>query len=95
MKSLTFPHVSVLFFAPLLQLPDFKEIIEGLKEILKLIFGDQAPAWIFPIIGYLLLLAAVLTGLLGLLTILSKIKDLLTDKFWPLFYDKEKARRSA
>jgi hypothetical protein len=75
-------------------MPNFKDIIEGLKEILKLIYGENAPSWILPLIGYVLLGAVLLVGLLALLTVLSKIKDLLADKFWPLFYDKEKQRRS-
>jgi hypothetical protein len=75
-------------------MPNFKDIIEGLKEILKLIYGENAPSWILPSIGYVLAGAVLLIGLLALLTLLSKIKDLFADKFWPLFYDKEKRRRS-
>ena len=75
-------------------MPDFKEIIEAFKEILHLIYGQQAPPWILRLTGYILLGGLLLVGLLGLLTILIKIKDLLKDQFWPIFYNKEKVRRS-
>ena len=94
MNSLQLPQPDSYVLGCFFQIPNFKDIIEGFREILRLIYGDQAPAWILPLLGYILLGAAVLTGVLALLTIVSKIKDLLTDKFWPIFYNKEKARRS-
>jgi hypothetical protein len=75
-------------------MPDFKEIIEGIKEILQLVYGGQTPSWILSLLGYFLLFGLLLLGLLAFLTLLSKIKDIVSDKFWPLFYDREKRHRS-
>jgi hypothetical protein len=77
-----------------IQTPDFSKIIEGIKAILKLIFGEQIPTWILTVAGYVLLIALILVALVGLLSALVKIKDLLANNIWPLFYDKEKARRA-
>jgi len=76
------------------QTPDFSKIIEGIKAILKLIFGEQIPTWILTVAGYVLLVALILVALLGLLITVVKIKDLLTNSVWPIFYNKEKSRRS-
>lgn len=76
-------------------MPDFKEIISNIEAILKLIFGDQVPSWIFRLVGYILLIALILLGIWGLLLILSKIKNLWSEHFWPLFYNPEEKRRSA
>lgn len=75
-------------------MPNFKEIIEGIKEILKLVYGEQIPSWILSVLGLLLLLSLTLLGLFAFLTLVSKIKDIVKDKFWPLFYDSEKKYHS-
>src|SRR6266446_2348045 len=81
------------FALMVLQIPRVKEIIEGFRETLKLVWGDHVPSWIPPAMGYAVLLGFLLVFLWGFLNVLSKIKDLLTEKFWPIFYDQEKRRR--
>jgi hypothetical protein len=74
-------------------MPDFVEIIDGIKAILELIFGDQVPTWIFTAIGYILLVALFLIGVWSLLFVLSKIKVLWVEHFLPLFYNSDEKRR--
>ena len=70
------------------------KLIQAIKEILKLIFGDSAPPWIFRLVGILLGFGLVLLGIWGLLFVLDKIRKLLSEKFWPLFYNADKKRRT-
>lgn len=74
-------------------MPDFEKIISTINTVLKLVFGDQVPPWIFTLIGYILLLALILIGIWGLLVILSKIKKIWAEEFHPLFYNPEGKRR--
>jgi hypothetical protein len=76
-------------------MPNFNDIIAYIDAVLKLIFGDQVPAWISPLVGYILLLALVLLGFWGLLFVISKIKELWVKEFWPSFYSLEEKRRVA
>lgn len=76
-------------------MPDFEKIINGFKAILSLIFGEQIPPIIFQLIGWILVFALVLLGLYYFLLYLSKIKDLFTEEFLPLFYDEKDLRRNA
>ena len=90
----THSHIHLISNLILLDIPKFKEIIEGIREVLRLIYGDTPPSRLLQAIGYILLGGLALLGLLGLLMVLSKIKDLWMEKFWPLLYNKEKKRRA-
>src|SRR5512135_1750003 len=76
-------------------MPDFEKIINGFKAILSLIFGQQTPPIVYQLIGWILILALVLLGLYYFLFYLSKIKDLVTQEFLPVFYNEEDRRRNA
>ncbi len=75
-------------------MPDFSQIIQGIRTILQLIFGNNVPKWVFPFIGWLLLIAVALCALWGTLLVLSKIRELWAQNFWPLFYNREQRQRS-
>lgn len=75
-------------------MPDFSQIIQEIRTILQLIFGNNVPKWVFPFIGWLLLTAIALCALWGTLLVLSKIKELWAQNFWPLFYNREQRQRS-
>lgn len=89
LSHLTFLACSLFGF------PNIKEIIEGIREVLKFVFGENTPSWLVQGIGYFLLIGLTLLGIFALLLVLSKIKDLLTEKFIPLLYNKEKKRCAA
>jgi len=75
-----------------LQLPDLDKI----KGYLEAIFGkDQIPPWMLRLAAIALLTAVILSAFIALLTALVKIKELLTNNIWPIFYNKEEARRSS
>jgi hypothetical protein len=61
--------------------------IEKIKEVLKILFGGDIP----PII---LKLVAIFLALWASLFLLSKIKKLWIENFWPLFYDAEKKKKT-
>jgi len=73
---------------------DLDQIIEWITIALKPIFGDQLPSWIPSLIAYLVLVFLGLVVIWGLLLILSQIKKLWTEHFWPLFYKPEEKRRN-
>ena len=75
-------------------MPDFEQIINEIKITLQLIFGKHVPDWVFPLVAWAMLIALVLTALCGILSLLSKIKELWTQNFWPLFYNREQKYRS-
>jgi hypothetical protein len=65
-----------------------------IRTILQLIFGKNVPIWVFPLVGWAMLIALVLCALWGSLFLLSKIAELWTQNFWPLFYDREQKQRN-
>ena len=75
-------------------MPNFGWITSFIEEILKLIFGDQVPPWIRPLVGCILAFAFVLWLVWILLLGLSKITELWANTIWPLFYNAEEKRRS-
>jgi predicted NACHT family NTPase len=75
-------------------MPDFEQIIKNINSVLQLIFGNNVPSWVSQLVGWLLLVGLILCGIWGLLLLLSKIKDLWTQNFLPLFYKLEQKQRS-
>lgn len=75
-------------------MPSFEQIINDINAVLQLIFGKNIPSWILPLVGWILLSGLLLWGLWGLLFGLSKIKDIWSQNFWPLFYSREEKQRS-
>jgi hypothetical protein len=71
------------------------KLIQALREVLRLIFGDAAPPWILRLVGIVLAVGFVLLGIWGSLYVIDKIRQLLSASFWPLFYKTEKKRRTA
>ncbi len=74
-------------------MPDFEKLIKGIERILKLIFENQVPPGVLKAAGYILLIALILLGIWGALSILSKIKNLVEKEFLPFFYSDEEQRR--
>src|SRR5437879_3835860 len=64
----------------------FKEAVETLNTLLQLIHDKNVPNWISPLIGWVLLIAFVLWGVL-------KIKETGTQHFKSLFYNPDQKRR--
>ncbi|EAZ89768.1 hypothetical protein [Crocosphaera chwakensis] len=70
-------------FSPL----DFSQIGEEFKKLISNIFFEgQEPTWLSPLINSILLAVLVLLGLWGLLFVISKIRKIWIEEFWPLFY---------
>lgn len=76
-------------------MPDLNKIIESIERTLKWIFPEGTPPWLLKGIGYIIGFVLLLLGLWGLLYVLSKIKKLWIEEFWPLFYKKELKKRRA
>ena len=74
-------------------MPDIEGIIKITNILLQRIFRKNVPAWISPLINWILLGVVLLCGLWGLLVLLSKIKDVWIQSFLPLFYKPEQKRR--
>jgi hypothetical protein len=74
-------------------MPDIEGIIKITNLLLQRIFGKNVPAWIPPLINWILLGVLLLCGLWGLLVLLSKIKEVWIQSFLPLFYKPEQKRR--
>jgi hypothetical protein len=74
-------------------MPDIEGIIKITNLLLQRIFGKNVPAWISPLINWILLGVLLLCGLWGLLVLLSKIKEVWIQSFLPLFYKPEQKRR--
>jgi hypothetical protein len=77
-----------------LAFPTFKDIIDAIKEVLKLIYHGDPPVGLLQLVGYILLFGLVLGGIFGLLFIVDKIADLWGTRFWPLFYNHDKKQRA-
>lgn len=60
--------------------------IEKIKEVLKTLFEGDIPPIILKVV-------AIFLALWASLFLLSKIKKLWSENFWPLFYDAEKKRK--
>ena len=77
-------------FSPL----DFSQIGEEFKQLISNIFFEgQEPTWLSPLINAFLLAVLILLGLWGLLFVVSKIRKIWIEEFWPLFYQQEQKRR--
>ena len=61
--------------------------IEKIKEVLKILFGGDIPPLILKVV-------AIILALWASLFLLSKIKKIWVESFWPLFYNAEKKRKS-
>lgn len=68
---------------------DPKKLIEGIFAILKLIFPAAIPSWLRLAIGYTLLVALFLITIHGLLVLVSKIRTVWMEQFWPLLYSRD------
>lgn len=75
-------------------LPDIKNFLDGIKEALKLVLGEDIPAWVLKCVGYIILLALLLGALCFLLWVVAKCAKLWRESLWPLFYDAKKKRRA-
>jgi hypothetical protein len=74
-------------------MPDIEGIIKITNLLLQRTFGKNVPAWISPLINWILLGVLLLCGLWGLLVLISKIQEVWTQSFLPLFYKPEQKRR--
>ncbi|MGK7941966.1 MAG: NACHT domain-containing protein, partial [Crocosphaera sp.] len=73
---------------------DFPKIIEEFKKLISnLFFEGQEPTWLSPLINYILLGVLILLAAWGFLFVVSKIKKLWIEEFWPLFHKPEQKRR--
>jgi len=84
--------------APLLQednpsIPDIKKLVDGITEVLKLVFPSGVPQIILAVLGWVLLLVILLAIIWTTLWLASKISKLLADDIGPLFYNPDQARR--
>ncbi|MGK7883248.1 MAG: NACHT domain-containing NTPase [Crocosphaera sp.] len=70
----------------------FDKLTEELKKLITEIYG-QEPAWLSPLINYILVAILGLCFIWGLLVLLSKIRKVWIEEFWPLFYKQEQKRR--
>ena len=75
-------------------LPDIKSFLDGIKDVLKLVLGEDIPAWVLKCVGYIILLALLLGALYFLLCVVAKGAKLWRESLWPLFYDAKKKRRA-
>jgi hypothetical protein len=75
-------------------MPDFEKIISGINAVYQFIFGQSVPPLLLTLTKWTLGIVFILCVLWGFLFILSKIKDLWTQNFLPLFYNREQKQRS-
>jgi hypothetical protein len=75
-------------------MPDIEKIINYIQVVLKLIFGDHVPPWVFPIIGYICLAAFILWVFRELLVFLATVKKLWVEELVPTLYNAEEKRRA-
>ncbi len=71
-----------------------QDIINNLKAVFQLIFGNNLPPEVWTLIGWVLFISIVLGGILSFLSLLSKIKDVWAQSFKPMFYNREQKQRS-
>lgn len=73
---------------------EFSKLFEQLKTlIVELFFQGQEPSWLTPLINHILLLIVVLFCVWGFLLLLSQIKKVWTENFWPLLYNQAQRKR--
>ena len=73
--------------------PDLKKLVDGIIEVLKLVFPTGVPRMILAILGWVLLLIILLGIIWTALWLISKIKRLCVDEIAPLFDKPDQARR--
>ncbi len=74
---------------------DIEKLVNGLRAILVLIFGDPTPPLLGQIIGVVLAAAVLIYGTYGLLLGVTKIRQLWRSDVLPIFYDPASRRRAA
>lgn len=75
-------------------MPDFEKLINGIKAIFQLIWGNTTPPLIFQIVGWGFLVVGAMCAVWGIMFVLKKIIDLWIQSFRPLFYKDEERRLS-
>jgi hypothetical protein len=75
-------------------MPDVGKIISGIRDALNLLFNNQTPSWLLRLVAAALLFGILLGGMLAILQVISKILDIVREKFVPLFYNAEKRRQA-
>lgn len=73
--------------------PDLKKLVDGIIEVLKLVFPAGVPRMILAVLGWVLLLIILLGITWTMLWLAGKIKRLWTDEIGPLFDNPDQARR--
>src|SRR5947207_13002207 len=74
-------------------MPNPEDIVKYINYIFHLIFHTDAPSWLLSLIGWGLGITLLLYALSHMLTVISNIKDVWTQKIWPWFYDKDEKQR--
>jgi len=73
---------------------DLKKLLDGIIYVLEYLFGKDIPPLILQVVSACLLIGIILAAIFGFLTLISKIRDLWVEKFWPLFHNAGQRRRS-
>jgi NACHT domain len=73
--------------------PNPEDIIKYINYIFHLIFGTNTPYWLLMLAAWGLGISILLCSLLGILTIISKIKETWVQSFQPLFYNPDEKQR--
>lgn len=71
-----------------------KTILEALQEVAKLIFGGQVPPIVSAGVGWILFVVLILGLIWLVLFAISKIIDIVKEKFVPVFYNPDEKRRN-
>ena len=73
---------------------DLLKLVDPIKNLISEIFfqGKELPPWLISTINHILLTIFVLLAIWGVLFVLSRIKNLFIEEFWPLFYNQEQRR---
>jgi hypothetical protein len=75
-------------------MPDFEKIWNTLVAVLKLVFGENLPPQVKKWIGIILSALLILLFVWLVLFALSKIVEIIREKFIPLFYNADERRRN-
>lgn len=75
-------------------MPDFEKVWNTLLAVLKFVFGDNLPPQVKKWIGIILSALLILLFVWLVLFALSKIVEIVKEKFIPLFYNAEERRRN-
>jgi hypothetical protein len=73
---------------------DLEQFIRIIGRALSPILGEQIPQWLLSVIAFVLLVTIVLFVVWILMVLISRIKTLWVNEFWPVFYNREEKRRS-